>query len=381
MTNHNQTFMLPDIFDVEQQNEGGFYNQAYKLLKSEWWCFLQDVRSWREYINAKEPELLRYVAKSDGVMLLVEWLKRMDCTQLREEWMEKSPAAKELFLGYFYERIKKIMDLFKRIKDFEPKAGILYQECRYHDALELVKPIIADIETLDYSKETDSIEYYNFENIVQERLWRNFEGRSKEIRCAYLPVGYIYRCYGWLLFQCGFKKDARSAFETACKWNPISVKTFFKLAELFSEDELDCFYDRLQYLHKYCYTKKDLAECYRGFAYVFMKKGKYMDALCCYKIGHCYNNSPDYMRSELSEIAETLAGDVPDVPIEDILKSSEYYNYPVGVNHEIFNIATYYGNECLKKEDKESARQYFAIMNEFFDNQDDEKQKYNQIVN
>lgn len=381
MNQSKQSFELPDLYDDAQKCKGSFFYQAYNLLKKDWEDFLADVAYWREYVNANEPELLRYVAKPEGVMLWVEWVKRMDCKQLREEWMEKNSTAKELFLEYFYERIKKIMDLSKRIQDFEPKASVLYQECRYYEALELVKPIIADMETLDYFKETEHFDYYNFENIIQERLWRNFEGCSKEIRCAYLPVGHIYRCYGWLLFQCGFKKDARVAFETACKWNPISVKTFFKLAELFSDDEIDYFYERLQHLHKYCYTKKDLAECYRGFAYVFMKKGKYMDALCCYKIGHCYNNSPDYMRSELSEIAEALAGDVPDVTIEDILKSSEYYNYPVGVNREIFNIATYYGNECLKKEDKESARQYFAIMNEFFDNQDDEKQKYNQIVN
>ena len=258
---------------------------------------------------------------------------------------------------------------------------MLYETRQYQEALQLVKPIIDDVETLDYFKETDNIEYYNFENIVQERMWRDFEGHKKEVRCSYLHVGYIYRCYAWLLYQCGQKKDARLAFETACKWNPISVKTFFKLAELFSDDEIDYFYKRLKYLHKYCYTKKDLAECYMGFAFVFMRKGEFKDALCCYKIGCCYNNSPNYMHSELSEIAEALAGDVPDVTIEDVLKSSEYYDYPIGVNREIFHLVTYYGNDCLKKEDKEDARQYFAIMNEFFDDKDEKRQLQGQIVN
>lgn len=201
MDDQKQMFILPDIFDVEQQSEGGFYNQAFKLLKSEWSSFIQDVRHLREYINANEPELLQYVAKPEGVMLLVEWLKRMDCTQLREEWKEKSPAAKGLFLEYFYERTKKILDLSKRIDDFEPKAEVLYETRQYQEALQLVKPIIDDVETLDYFKETDNIEYYNFENIVQERMWRDFEGHKKEVRCSYLHVGYIYRCYAWLFIN------------------------------------------------------------------------------------------------------------------------------------------------------------------------------------
>lgn len=381
MSNQTQNFVLPDLDDDAQKCKGSFFYQAYNLLKKDWEDFVADVVYWREYVNANEPELLRYVAKPEGIMLWVEWVKRMDCKQLREEWMGKSSAAKELFLEIFYERTKKIMDLSKRIENFESKAHELYENRHYQEALQLVKPIIADIETLDYFKETEHFEFYDFENIIQERLWRNFEGRTKEIRCAYLPVGYIYRCYGWLLFQCGLKKDAREAFETACKWNPISVRTIFKLAELFSSEEIDLFYDRLQYIHKYCYTKRDLAECYRGFAYVFTRKQKYKDALCCYKIGRCYTNSPDYMRSELSEIALALDGNVPDVTIEDILKSSEYHNYPVGVNREIFQIATYYGNEYSKQGDKESASEFYSIMIEFFDNQDDKKAEYGQIVN
>ena len=128
MKNPKQSFMLPDLFDDGQNCEGSFYHQAFKLLGSRRLDeFVDDLAYWREYINAKEPELLQYAAKPEGIMLLVEWLKRMDCTQLREEWIEKSSAAKELFLGYFYERTKKILDLSKRIDDFEPRAEVLYE--------------------------------------------------------------------------------------------------------------------------------------------------------------------------------------------------------------------------------------------------------------
>lgn len=381
MSNQTQTFVLPDLDDDAQECKGSFFHQAYNLLKKDWEDFLADVSYWREYVNANEPELLRYVAKPDGIMLLVEWFKRMDCKQLREEWMDKSPAAKELFLEYFYERTKKIMDLSKKMETFNPWVSLLYETHHYQEALQEIRPVIAEFESLDYFKETDHFEYYYFENVVQERMWRNFEGRPKEIRCAYLPMFDIYSIYGWLLFQCGLKKDARMAFETACKWNPISAKTIFKLAEFFSSEEIDLFYDRLQFIHKYCYTKWDVAECYRGFAYVFTRKQKYKDALCCYKIGRCYADSPDYMRSELSKIALTLDGDVPDVTIEDILKSSEYYNYPVGVNREIFQMATYYGKKFSEEGDKESASEFYSILKEFFEKQDDEKLKYGQIVN
>ena len=87
------------------------------------------------------------------------------------------------------------------------------------------------------------------------------------------------------------------------------------------------------------------------------------------------------MRSELSEIADALGGKIPEVTIDDILRSSEYYDYSIGVNREIFHTASYYGNKFSKEGDKESAKEFYSILNEFFDGQDDEDQKNGQIVN
>ena len=382
MNDQNQTFKLPENSWEFNQGENSFFDRAHRVWKNVIpHVFIDDVLEWSKYINSNEPELLNYVSKPEGLLLLDEWFKRMDCTPMREEWMKKSSEAKELFLEFFYDRTKKILDLSQRIEDFENSADTFYQEGRYHEALQLIKSIIADFEALDYFKETDNVEYFNFENAVQKFLWQSYDGRTKQIGFSFLNVRFIYYSYGWLSIKCNFWNDARRALEKAYKWDPVAVRNIFKLLETYSLDELDSFFDLLKFAYKFCYTKEDLAECYRGFAHVFIKKQKYKDALCCYKIGRGYNNRPNYMHSELSEIADALGGKIPEVTIEDILRSSEYYDYSIGVNREIFHTATYYGKKFSDAGDKEGAKEFYSILNDFFDNRDDEKTEYSQIVN
>ena len=377
----NQTIRLPENYEEIYQGEDNFYENALMTCKNDWNGFLNDVLRWSKHINAKEPELLHYVSKPEGLLLLYEWLKRMDCASMREEWMEKSSAEKNSFLELFYDRTKKIIDLSKRIEIFSNQSIALYQNCRYHDALQLIKPLVDDFENLDYIKETDNAEYFSFETIVQVHLWQNLMKCPKQTRHSYLFVTYLYYCYGWLLYKCELYQDARLALERAYTWAPISTRTVFKLAETFPDDDKDYFYKLLKQTHAYCYTKEDIAECYRGFAFVFIGKHAYRDALCCYKIGRCYSKDPDYMRSELSKIQHAYNGSYPDISIEDILESSKNKDYPIGVNREIFHIAVHCKNEFLKHGDKNNADCFLSILNEFFDDQDDVMQKYNQIVN
>ena len=382
MKDQMQIFKLPETPEEFYQGENSFLDRARRVWKEVIpQVFLDDVLRWSRYINAYEPELLNYVSKPEGLLLLDEWFKRMDYTPMREEWLEKSSEAKGLFLEFFYDRTKKILELSQRIEDFKKGADALYQESRYHEALQLIKPIVADYEALDYFKETDNVEYFNFENAVQKFLWQSYDGRTKQIGYSFLNVRFIYYSYGWLSIKCNFWNDARRALEKAYKWDPVAVKNIFKLLETYSLDELDSFFELLKFAYKFCYTKEDLAECYRGFAHVFIQKQKYKDALCCYKIGCGYNNRPNYMHSELSEIADALGGKIPEVTIDDILRSSEYYDYSIGVNREIFHTATYYGKKFSDAGDKEGAKEFYSILIEFFENQDDKKTEYGQIVN
>lgn len=381
MDNQNRTIRLPENYEELYQGEDNFYERALKFCRNDLSGFLDDVLHWSKHINAKEPELLHYVSKSEGLLLLNEWFKRMDCASMRDEWMEKSSAEKNFFLELFYVRTKKLIDLSKRIEIFSTQSITLFQECRYRDALQLIKPLVEDFERLDYIKETDNVEYFNFETIVQVHLWQNLMDCRKQTRHSYLLVTYLYYCYGWLLYKCELYQDARIALETAYKWDPISSTTVFKLAETFPDNDIDYFYRLLKQTHAYCYTKNDIAECYRGFAFVFIGKHAYRDALCCYKIGRCYSKDPYYMRSELSKIEQAYNGNIPDISIEDILESSKNNDYPIGVNRKIFHIAVHCRNEFLKHGDKKNADIFSSILNEFFDDREEKQHIYNQIVN
>ena len=252
MKDQMQIFKLPETPEEFYQGENSFLDRARRVWKEVIpQVFLDDVLRWSRYINAYEPELLNYVSKPEGLLLLDEWFKRMDYTPMREEWLEKSSEAKELFLEFFYDRTKKILELSQRVEDFKKGADALYQESRYQEALQLIKPIVADYEALDYFKETDNCEYFNFENAVQKFLWQSYDGRTKQIGYSFLNVRYIYYSYGWLLIKCKFWNEARRALEKAYKWDPVAVKNIFKLLETYSLDDLDSFFEFLKFAYKF----------------------------------------------------------------------------------------------------------------------------------
>ena len=366
MSKEKQMFRLPEHYWEAHSRDNDFIKRVVSRYGERAHEFLDDVLHWGKHINANEPELLNYISKPEGIVLLDEWMKRMDYTPMREEWQQKSSTEKEDFLRFFYDRAQKIVTLSKKIDDVSQDINSLYFSQKYKEALQIIRPLIDDYEKLNYFEETDTTRYFEFENFVEEILWNNLEDPSKKTRISFLPAGYLYHWYGILLKAIDQRKEARSALETAYRWNPASAKIIFNLTETLSMNELDEFLRLLRCAHEYCYSRMDLAKCYRGFANAFIGKKEFKDALCCYKIGRYYDKSKDYMRVELAEIAQYLGGDIPDVDIEDVIESSEHYNYPIGVNRKILTIAGYCEEDYRKHGNKKIAELFASIMVDFF---------------
>ena len=144
MNDQNQTFKLPENSWEFNQGENSFFDRAYRVWKNVIpQVFIDDVLEWSKYINSNEPELLNYVSKPEGLLLLDEWFKRMDCTPMREEWMKKSSEAKEILntntyklRGQLFSYGNEITEIKKEyIKELlelvEEKYGNILDKCDY----------------------------------------------------------------------------------------------------------------------------------------------------------------------------------------------------------------------------------------------------------
>lgn len=71
--------------------------------------FMQNVNRYAQYVNANEPDLLRYYQREYGPILLHEWMKRMDIPQAREQWLQLTTFEKQKVLDNLYTQIAQVI--------------------------------------------------------------------------------------------------------------------------------------------------------------------------------------------------------------------------------------------------------------------------------
>lgn len=86
-----------------------FANRAEAWFGDETEQFMNDTYRYAPYVNAHEPDLLRYANREYGLILLHEWYKRMDNPQLRQEWLGFTAFEKGRVLDNFYKQIADIV--------------------------------------------------------------------------------------------------------------------------------------------------------------------------------------------------------------------------------------------------------------------------------
>lgn len=82
-----------------------FYDRAVEEIGEDADQFVQDTLRYSKYVNAAEPELLQMSQRPKGLLLLKEWMRRMDQPKLREEWLNMIPAEKQQVLMKFYSQL------------------------------------------------------------------------------------------------------------------------------------------------------------------------------------------------------------------------------------------------------------------------------------
>ena len=73
---------------------------------------MQNVNRYAQYVNANEPDLLRYYQREYGPILLHEWMKRMDIPQAREQWLQLTTFEKQKVLDNLYTQIAQVISRY-----------------------------------------------------------------------------------------------------------------------------------------------------------------------------------------------------------------------------------------------------------------------------
>ena len=97
------------------------YDRAEPWFGEDTGTFMTNVSRYAEYVNANEPDLLRYYSREYGPILLHEWMKRMDIPQAREQWLQLTTFEKQKVLDNLYTQIAQVIKQYNASN--APKQG------------------------------------------------------------------------------------------------------------------------------------------------------------------------------------------------------------------------------------------------------------------
>jgi hypothetical protein len=98
-----------------------FADHASQFFGDETPAFMSNVYRYARYVNANEPDLLRYAQREYGPILLHEWMQRMDNPQLRAQWLGFTAYEKGRVLDNFYKQIGQVISQYGKGQAPAPK--------------------------------------------------------------------------------------------------------------------------------------------------------------------------------------------------------------------------------------------------------------------
>lgn len=82
-----------------------FSERAYSELGEQAQQLLEQSDRYADYVNAREPDLVQYVNRPNGMRLYKAWCDRMDQPELRRQWLEMTRFEKNRVLDNFYRQL------------------------------------------------------------------------------------------------------------------------------------------------------------------------------------------------------------------------------------------------------------------------------------
>ena len=82
-----------------------FSERAYSELGDKAQQLLEQSDRYADYVNAREPDLVQYVNRPNGMRLYKAWCDRMDQPELRRQWLEMTRFEKNRVLDNFYRQL------------------------------------------------------------------------------------------------------------------------------------------------------------------------------------------------------------------------------------------------------------------------------------
>jgi tetratricopeptide (TPR) repeat protein len=230
-------------------------------------------------------------------------------------------------------------------------------------ALVLIESLIKNIEDKGLYKNDKISEYYCFNNILEEIVYKEIFKPKKEIR--QIPENYadIYFKYGNILFEVKRYDEAKIILEKAISYNPINTDYLLELCELYKMNKDWKIFLRINRdCLKYAYSSKAIAKCYRNFGYYYIEEEKYELAIALFYLSIHFDQEARIAHSELLYISNKIGLEIKSPDQQNILKLLKDNDIQFGANDLILSIAYSIGQEAQKNNQNSIAKYFYSIV-------------------
>ena len=239
----------------------------------------------------------------------------------------------------------------------------------FKKAQQIIEGLIKRIEDLGWFKNDRKSEYYSFNNLFEEILYKEKYKPDKDIRR--IPENYsdVYFKYGVILVELKEYDKALIALETANKYNPINAGILFELGEIHKLKK-----DWFEYKNitnkclEIVYSSQTLARCYRNYGFYFIEQKNYDMAIKLFCLSMNFDQDSKMAHSELLYISEKTGQKINFPSHDELIKSLKDHNIQLGANELVLGIAAGVAQEAHKAGNTDMAIFFLEIFYDLTNN-------------
>ena len=238
----------------------------------------------------------------------------------------------------------------------------------YDKALNMLEEYEKKISEIDFYEDDKVSEYFQFDEFMQEVIYRYRNNPTKEIREATgIPYCEIYMIYGSLLSALKRYEEARTMLKKGLRWNPLSFDMTMEYIETFKlEGDQDKAYELTVEAFKIAIHSAQIGRCYRNLGDIFAEKKLYPEAVACYIMSDRFENNVKQTQDGLNHILQ-VTGETFNPSMTDLEAYSKKYGFPIGADKDIVELAYNYGKHFLEEKEYGGAKYCLGIVYELTD--------------
>ncbi len=198
------------------------------------------------------------------------------------------------------------------------------------------------------------LEFYLFEYYFKTRDYA---------ACRY-PIHKMYYDIAKILIEQKEYTSAANILKKAQEWNPLDLDILWSITECHKVlGQLDNLLSATNELHKFIYTRADIAHYYRNIAYYYVEKYKPEIAMKLYTYSNLFSHSKT-ADSEIAYLEQALQTNCPEYTLDELRQTVRELNLPEGIAEQTLTILYCAGKLELEGGDKPAAEECFQLLYE-----------------